>query len=171
MNIGSMHEYGEKYAASDSYGGGISYNWKGIIMYNLSSIFCFIVLNLLNYSNERNKDKKLFEFCSKILILYIYISIFSNFIVIFFRFLNYFLPIVYLSMSILIFSKVKINNNKYKFSFIIWLMFFFPQFYSSIIEYKSNIGDSNYKYIVRYYPYSSILNPVKDLTRENYYMK
>lgn len=100
------------------------------------------------------------------LLCYIFFSIASTQIRIFYRFTNYFYPFLFIVLSTVNYKDIYINLQRYRLGFGVWCMLMLPYFALNIYGNFESLGDSGISKIHRYYPYESILDPKMDPTRE-----
>ena len=139
---------------------GLVMNIPKFVIYPLGAA---LVYKKQNYSN--NKDICL------ICLLAIGFSIITLYSSLFYRFNNYFMPFVIITISTVSFHSkqgmIRDNNR-----FMKWCLIIFPFIFMYIYGYMADVGNSGYKQYSVYYPYKSIIFKEKDNNREqifNYY--
>lgn len=170
ITIASVDDYAASYADS-TLGGEKSLNIKGIgvfiikiIIYPLVTMIC--LKGSKYFRSNIDIPSNITEKLEYLLCWYVYIAIISNFIQIFYRFNNYLTPFWTLALADVLFSVLKVSKRKLRLSFGIWTLLILPYLSLNIYGYFLEDGKSGIKLYKRYYPYSSVLNPVKDEKRE-----
>ncbi|MDE6005949.1 MAG: EpsG family protein [Muribaculaceae bacterium] len=169
-NIASLEDYAISYENSDL-AESKNLNMLGMITFFLRVLlYPIIAIALLKGSkyigvrlNLGNATKEKLEY---LLCWFVYISIISLYIKLFYRFNNYLYPFWILILSDILFSKIRYIQSIKRFSFGIWMVCLLPYLSLSLYGYFSDDMGSGIKLIKRYYPYSSVLNPTKDEKRE-----
>lgn len=166
VGMANIDDYANAYENS-KYGEATTLNIIGVIAFFIKGIL-YPGLTMADLKDnpkikalQGDKEKLEYMIC-----WYIYISIIVLFINIFYRFNNYFTPFIILGVSDVVFTSVKLIKRRYSFSFGIWGIILLPYlvFLFQVNFQKDEITElSN---IYRYYPYSSILFPERDKTRE-----
>lgn len=147
----------------------------GIIAFFVKNLFYPVMaINILNNKHvikdsvliDKNYINKLeYMFCWSV-----YIAIMTLFIKIFYRFNNYFYLFAILAIADASFKQFRYSHNKrIKLSFGIWMLFIVPYLSISLSGMFSEDGESGKWLIRRYYPYESVLNPIRDKDRESLY--
>ena len=103
---------------------------------------------------------------------FIYISIMTLYIKLFYRFNNYLYPFWILIMTDVIFTKIHYRQKFKKLSFGLWGIIITPYLLLSSYAYFSDDTGSGINLIKRYLPYASVLDPYRDEQRERlfYYL-
>lgn len=113
-------------------------------------------------------DQSLLNRESMMVMMSVYISIFSTFIGIFVRYNNYFLFFSIMVLGDWIFTKIRMARNTVRLGYLTWIFLFLPligvNFYTTYMQSVNRSGTK--KAYMMYYPYSSYIDPVKDQNRE-----
>lgn len=164
IQLSSIQTYSAQYEKSDLFGGKQQFSVNGFITFFLTKIIFIIII--MYFLTKLNPNSKKIDKINSLLCVYLYLSIFGYFIVIVDRFNNYLLPFVFLSVSSILYSKMQIRKFKYKLSYSLWMLLIFPYLFLPIYGMFKNYRDTNFKWMDKYYPYSSIIYPVKYENKE-----
>lgn len=88
---------------------------------------------------------------------------------IFYRYNNYFFPFAIVAITKASFIPLRINRQYTRLSFYMWMILFIPLFMFQIYGYFVRIEGTDFRQIMRYYPYESRITLDKDLDREELY--
>lgn len=138
------------------------------IAYPLLSLYClWDARKQRNYDNNNVMNNELVAE-SKMVLLSIYISLFSIFVGIFVRYNNYFFLFSIIVMADWAFSKIHIARKYIRLGYIYWILFFIPMlgfnFYMTHLVSINKTG--TLKGYMMYYPYYSVLEQKEDQNRE-----
>lgn len=174
INIASVDNYAEMYENS-SLAESKNLNLIGKATFFIKNLlYPFVAIILLKGSHRfgirmeiKSDEKYKLEY---FLCWFVYISIATVFIKLFYRFNNYLIPFWIIILADVVFSKIHFKRNKHiVLSFGLWWMVLLPYIAINLYGYFSEDTGSNIPLIKRYYPYSSVLNPEKDPKREELY--
>lgn len=174
VELADAQNYATSYENSDYYGTSVILNIKGFIALIVRSILYvyFAILLLRNkyvVKESKNREISWRDKLECMLCMSIYIMVISLFLKILFRFNNYTSPFIILAISEVMFSKFKLKTRIIKLSFACWMIFILPYMAIQFYGYLAEDRDSDIRIIRKYYPYESVLNPIKDAEREKLY--
>lgn len=174
LEIADVDNYAAEYE-NGSYSGSTSLSLIGMAAFFIKNLLYPVIAigilkgNLKNkthvYMSQNYIDKLEYMFCWSV-----YIAIMTLFIKLFYRFNNYFYIFAILTIADAVFERVRlISKRKIKLSFAMWMIIILPYLSITFSRMFSNDGGSGVMFIRRYYPYESVLDPVKDKERERLY--
>lgn len=164
-NFQSVSEKVERYARKDT--AGATFNLNGII----SSFIKYIIYSIVTI-NIIKRDKENTEKLEFMVLVCVTFAILTIPITILYRFNNYFFPFVIIVLSNVLFRPniyllgIKMHVKK----FTTWMLLLFPLFFMYFYEYTGDVGQTNLKNYMRYYPYESVISPKKNLNREQLFI-
>lgn len=135
-----------------------------LILREVLYVYIAIVLLRRKYVDDYIVDKLEYIVC-----ISIYLTMMALSIRILDRFTNYISPFVILAISEAMFSKIKLKSRNLIMSFTCWMLLIMPYISIKCYGYFTEDRDSGIKIIRKYYPYESVLNPVKNKEREMLY--
>ena len=170
IELSQIENYANTYENS-GYAGEKSYNIIGLSVNLLTTVIYPLAALLLLNSNLLIKtgimrDKNSNNCLGIMLFCFMALSIASLNLRILYRFTNYFFPFLFIVLADVNLQKVRILSKRYTLSFGIWSLIIFPYIFLNIYGNFSTLGDTGMSKIHRYYPYSSIIFPEMDKTRE-----
>lgn len=173
LQIMSLNEVNEslsdkvaRYGQKESLTGAI-FNWKGVVSIILRFIFYpfWAIITLKQLGRNLGKLELMVSMNFIFSVLMIAIAIL-------YRFNNYFIPFSVIAISNFVFNKkiATINSRIVRVKgFLTWIIILLPLFFIHLYEYVDSVDNTNLKEYMRYYPYSSVLQPELDSNRERLY--
>lgn len=163
----SMMERAQTYEKSHMGGGMLNFN--GIVAAFIKEIaYPVMALYCLKKKKENegiNVNK--FDKGNAMVLMSVYISIFSIFVSILSRFNNYFFPFVIVILSNWVFSFIEVGSKKVRLNLVYWVILFMPMFLFQLTKYNGSVNKSGtLKGYMVYYPYSSYFDKTLDADRE-----
>lgn len=172
LQMADVDSYASEYE-NGSYSGSTSLSIIGMAAFFVKNLlYPIIAIAIIKNNHKINGltgnsnyiDKLEYMFCWSV-----YIAIMTLFLKLFYRFNNYFYMFAILAITDAVFTQVSISHKKIKLSFAVWMILIFPYLSISLSRMFSDDGGSGILFIRRYYPYESVIDPVKDQKRENLY--
>lgn len=136
--------------------------------------FIFFPLMALYFQYKQNKKgdrNDFFKFGKKedmMVLISVYISIFSIFVGIFVRYNNYFFIFAIILMADWVYGSLPIGRKYVRLGYLYWILLFLPMLsFNFYINYLTPVNKTGtLKSYMLYYPYNSVLDPKIDQNRE-----